>query len=334
MALSMNLLLVFTSLALVPLCFASYGGPSSSGFLYPQFYDHSCPKAQEIVKSVVEKAFYEDRRMAASLLRLHFHDCFVKGCDGSVLLDSSGTIISEKGSNPNRNSARGFEVIDEIKAAIEEECPETVSCADILAIAARDSTVLTGGPNWEVPLGRRDSLGASLSGSNQNIPAPNNTLPTIITKFKLKGLDIVDLVALSGAHTIGDSRCTSFRQRLYNQTGNGLPDPTLDPSYAAELKQRCPKSGGDQNLFVLDCVSPFKFDNFYFKNLIDKKGLLSSDEILFTQSPATMELVKKYAESNELFFDHFAKSMVKMGNITPLTGKRGEIRKICRRVNH
>ena len=66
----------------------------------------------------------------------------MQGCDGSVLLDSSGTIISEKMSNPNRNSARGFKVIDEIKAEVEKECPETVSCADILALAARDSTVL------------------------------------------------------------------------------------------------------------------------------------------------------------------------------------------------
>lgn len=66
----------------------------------------------------------------------------VQGCDASVLLDSSGTIISEKRSNPNRNSARGFEVLDEIKSALERECPHTVSCADIMALAARDSTVL------------------------------------------------------------------------------------------------------------------------------------------------------------------------------------------------
>lgn len=56
----------------------------------------------------------------------------------------------------------------------------------------------TGGPGWIVPLGRRDSRGASVQGSNNDIPAPNNTLPTIITKFKLQGLDIVDLVALLG----------------------------------------------------------------------------------------------------------------------------------------
>jgi peroxidase len=55
-----------------------------------------------------------------------------------------------------------------------------------------------GGPYWDVPLGRRDSLGASISGSNHNIPAPNDTLPTIITKFKLQHLDLIDLVALSG----------------------------------------------------------------------------------------------------------------------------------------
>ncbi|WOL01232.1 peroxidase 72-like [Canna indica] len=314
----------------VSLCF---GNKNSGGYLFPQFYDHSCPRAQEIVRSVVAKAVAREARMAASLVRLHFHDCFVQGCDASLLLDSSGSIVSEKGSNPNKNSARGFEVIDEIKAALEKECPRTVSCADVLALAARDSTVLAGGPNWEVPLGRRDSLGASLSGSNNNIPAPNNTLQTIVTKFKLQGLDIVDLVALSGSHTIGLSRCTSFRQRLYNQTGNGLADSSLDEAYARQLRTRCPRSGGDNNLFPLDLVSPVKFDNYYFKNIVASKGLLNSDQVLFTQSVGTMILVKQYAESNELFFDNFAKAMVKMGNISPHTGVNGEVRKNCRKVN-
>ncbi|XP_076916888.1 peroxidase 72-like [Bidens hawaiensis] len=306
----------------------------AANVLYPQYYDFSCPQANDIVKSIVSKAVAREPRMAASLLRLHFHDCFVKGCDGSILLDNSGTITSEKRSIPNRNSARGFEVIDEIKSAVEKICPQTISCADILALAARDSTVLTGGPSWDVPLGRRDSLGASLSGSNQNIPAPNNTFQTILTKFKLKGLDIVDFVTLSGSHTIGNARCTSFRQRLYNNTGNGQPDFKLETSYAAQLRANCPRTGGDQNLFPLDSGSPTKFDNGYYKNLLALKGLLSSDEILYTQNQETYDLVKLYAKNQDEFFKQFAKSMVKMGNITPLTGNHGEIRKICRRVNN
>ncbi|KAM3285787.1 peroxidase 72 [Capsicum chacoense] len=330
MAQSTSFFVLVALLAFAPICFSF---KSNNGYLYPQYYYKSCPKAQEIVKSVVANAVAKEARMAASLLRLHFHDCFVKGCDASLLLDSRGSIVTEKRSNPNRNSARGFDVIDEIKSALEKECPQTVSCADILALAARDSTVLAGGPNWEVPLGRRDSRSASLSGSNNDIPAPNNTFNTILTKFKRQGLDLVDLVALSGSHTIGNSRCTSFRQRLYNQSGNNKPDSTLDESYAAQLRNRCPRSGGDQNLFSLDFVSPTKFDNSYFKNLLASKGLLNSDQVLATKSQASLALVKQYAENNALFFEQFVKSIVKMGNISPSTGSRGEIRKNCRRIN-
>ncbi|KAH6796753.1 Peroxidase superfamily protein [Perilla frutescens var. hirtella] len=313
-------------LASAPLCFSQNG-------LSPQFYDHSCPRAHEIVKSVIAKAVAKEPRMAASLLRLQFHDCFVQGCDASLLLDSSGGIMSEKRSVPNNNSARGFEVVDAIKSAVEKECPKTVSCADILALAARDSTVLAGGPSWEVPLGRRDSRSSSFSGSNNNIPAPNNTFQTILSKFTQQGLDNVDLVALTGSHTIGNARCTSFRQRLYNQSGNNQPDSTLDKSYAAKLRSGCPQSGGDQNMFPLDFVSPKKFDNSYFKTILSSKGLLNSDEVLVTKNKATRELVKKYADNNQLFFQQFAKSMVKMGNISPLTGSKGEIRKNCRKIN-
>ncbi|CAN1122044.1 Peroxidase 72 [Linum perenne] len=295
-----SLFLVAVSLlALAPSCLC---GKNIGGYLYPQFYDYSCPQAQQIVKSVVAKAVAKEPRMAASLLRLHFHDCFVK------LLDGGSGIVTEKNSNPNRNSARGFEVIDEIKSALEKACPSKVSCADILTLAARDSTVLAGGPSWEVPLGRRDSKSAS----------------TILTKFKLQGLNTVDLVALSGSHTIGNSRCTSFRQRLYNQTGNGQPDYSLDSSYASQLKNRCPRS---------DFQTPFHFDNSYFKNILASKGLLNSDQVLLTKNEASMELVKQYAKNNEMFFQQFAKSMVKMGNISPLTGSKGEIRKNCRKMN-
>lgn len=69
---------------------------------------------------------------------IHFN---LQGCDGSVLLDNSTAMVSEKEARPNVNTLRGFGVIKEIKEALEKECCNTVSCADILAIAARDSVV-------------------------------------------------------------------------------------------------------------------------------------------------------------------------------------------------
>lgn len=106
-------------------------------------------------------------------------------------------------------------------------------------------------------------------------------------------------------------------------------DYTLDQFYASQLRARCPRSGGDQNLFFLDFASPVQFDNSYFENLLSYKGPLNSEQVLVTRNPVSLGLVKKYAESKELFFEQFAKSMVKMGNISPLTGPRGEIRKHC-----
>jgi peroxidase len=64
-----------------------------------------------------------------------------QGCDASVLLDDTKSFVGEKTAIPNNNSIRGFDVVDDIKAKLEEACPGVVSCADILALAARDSTV-------------------------------------------------------------------------------------------------------------------------------------------------------------------------------------------------
>ena len=59
-----------------------------------------------------------------------------------MLLDDSPTLTGEKNAGPNANSVRGFEVIDAIKAQVEASCRATVSCADILALAARDAVNL------------------------------------------------------------------------------------------------------------------------------------------------------------------------------------------------
>ncbi|KAL0299358.1 UNVERIFIED_CONTAM: Peroxidase 4 [Sesamum radiatum] len=249
---------------------------SSSAQLSTNFYSKSCPNLFATVKSVVHSAIQNEARMGASLLRLFFHDCFVNGCDGSILLDDTSSFTGEKGAVPNRNSARGFDVVDQIKAAVEKACPGVVSCADVLAIAARDSVVILGGPDWNVKLGRRDARTASRAAANNGIPPPTSNLNALISRFNALGLSTKDLVALSGSHTIGQARCTSFRARIYNESN-------LDTSLAQTRKGNCPRASGvgDNNLAPLDLQTPTNFDNNYFKNLVSQRGLLHSDQQLF-----------------------------------------------------
>ncbi|KAL5071540.1 hypothetical protein RYX36_022427 [Vicia faba] len=107
-------------------------------------------------------------------------------------------------------------------------------------MASRDAVALTGGPDWEVRLGRLDSLTASQEDSNNIMPSPRANATALITLFKKYNLSVKDLVALSGSHSIGQGRCFSIMFRLYNQSGSGKTDPTIDPHFRAELDKLCP----------------------------------------------------------------------------------------------
>lgn len=82
----------------------------------------------------------------------------------------------------------------------------------------------------------------------------------------------------------------------------------------------------------LDVTTPNKFDNLYYKNLLNQKGLLHSDQILFNGG-STDSLVKTYSQNPKTFSSDFVNAMIKMGDIDPLTGSKGEIRKHCAKVN-
>ncbi|CAM9002484.1 unnamed protein product [Rhodiola kirilowii] len=310
---------------------------SGEELLSVDYYKETCPYAEEIVRREVEIALIRDPRMAASLLRLHFHDCFVLGCDASLLLDDFGDIVSEKLAGPNNNSLRGFEVLDRIKFLLEAACPYTVSCADIIAIAARDSVTLRGGPWWDVWLGRRDSLKASFDGANKFIPSPNSSLEALVSNFAQQGLNVVDLVALSGGHTIGKARCTNFRNRIYNHSLEELHYDYYQRTtvFRRVLGSICPQSGRDNAIAPLDFRTPARFDNYYYRNLLEEKGLLHSDSVLLDEDVGgeVRRLVWKYGEDQDVFFASFAQSMVKMGNINVLVGHEGQIRRNCRFLN-
>ncbi|KAJ4782043.1 Peroxidase [Rhynchospora pubera] len=262
------------------------------GQMNQNYYQKSCPNLQTIVQSVVSQAIGTEARMGASLLRLFFHDCFVQGCDASILLDDTPTFTGEKTAFPNVNSVRGYEL---------------------------------GGPTWNVVLGRKDARTASLSQANSDLPGPGSSLSTLISMFNAKNLSAQDMTVLSGAHTIGQSRCFLFRGHIYNDTN-------INANFAAMRQQTCPFSGNDSNLAPIDVQSPVTFDNAYYVNLVNQKGLFHSDQELFNGGSQD-SLVQQYSTNSTAFSSAFAKSMVRLGDITPLTGQNGEIRLNCRTVN-
>uniref|UniRef100_A0A3B5YTA9 Peroxidase n=1 Tax=Triticum aestivum TaxID=4565 RepID=A0A3B5YTA9_WHEAT len=300
--------------------------------LSSNFYDWTCPGVYNIVQQHVFSAMREELRMGASLLRLHFHDCFVNGCDGSILLDGAD---GEKFALPNMNSVRGYEVIDAIKADLENMCPGVVSCADVVALAAGYGVLFRGGPYYNVLLGRRDGLKANQSGAANGLPSPFEPISSIVKKFADVDLDTKDVVVLSGAHTIGRARCVLFSDRLASTKSSA--NPTLDATMAANLQKLC--TGGDGNqTTTLDVSFADVFDKQYYHNLLNKKGLLSSDQGLFSAdenvvASTTKALVQTYSDDGEQFFSDFGASMVKMGSIPLPAGSAGEIRCNCRVPN-
>lgn len=287
------------------------------------FHHYSCPNLESIIGKHLKKVFKEDIGQAAGLLRLHFHDCFVQGCDGSVLLDGSHSGPSEQEAPPNLSlRKKAFEIIDDLRELVHAKCGRVVSCADITALAARDAVHLSGGPDYEVPLGRRDGLNfATRDATLANLPAPTSNASVILSSLATKNLDATDVVALSGGHTIGISHCSSFSGRLYP-----TEDPTMDQNFAKGLKHTCPPNSN--NTTPQDILTPNLFDNNYYVDLMFRQGLFTSDQDLFSDK-RTREIVKSFALDQELFFEKFVVAMTKMGQLSVSAGRHGEIRANC-----
>ncbi|PIA60434.1 hypothetical protein AQUCO_00300143v1 [Aquilegia coerulea] len=310
------------SIGLVMVLLTTFSLPAALAQLSVSYYASTCPSVFDTVRSATRSVINRDGRMGASILRLFFHDCFVSGCDGGILLSGG-----ERNAPGNIAMVRGYDVIDSIKAQVDRACGRSVvSCADILAISSRDSIVELGGPSYSVPLGRRDTRTPNIAGARSDLPAFFHDLPRIIDIFQRKGFSEREMVALSGAHSIGQAQCSSFRDRIYSNTSN------IDPAFAVSRQATCPRSGGDGNLAPLDPQSPGRFGNNYFQALMNRRGLLNSDQVLFNGG-STDSIVRTYANAASAFSTDFMNAMVKMGNLSPLTGTQGEIRTTCQRVN-
>lgn len=305
----------------------------SQGQLRVGFYDSTCPDAENIVRDVVGEAAASSKDVAPHLLRLHFHDCFVEGCEGSILIQNGPT--AEKGAFGHQG-LQGFDVIEKAKAQLEAVCPGVVSCADIVALAARDAIVLANGPFYQVETGRRDGLVSDKSLAN-NMPDVEDSIQVLKTKFQQKGLTAKDLVVLSAAHTIGTTACFFMTNRLYNFSPNGGSDPSINPQLLPELTSTCPKNGDVNARLPMDRGSGQTFDDQILQNIRSGFAVLRSDASLY-EDEATRSAVDSYFGFlapflGPSFEQDFAAAMIKMGRIQVKTGSQGTIRRVCSAFN-
>ncbi|KAK9665580.1 hypothetical protein RND81_14G120900 [Saponaria officinalis] len=300
----------------------------SQAALDSNYYAQTCPQAESIIAQTVRNATIYDPKVPARILRMFFHDCFIRGCDASILLDSTPENKAEKDGPPNI-SVRAFYVIDDAKAKLEKACLNTVSCADVIAVAARDVVTMSGGPYWRVLKGRKDGR-VSRANDTINLPAPFLNVTGLIQSFAKRGLEVKDLVTLSGGHTLGFSHCSSFLPRLHNFSKVHDTDPSMNSNFASMLKNKCPNptTNGDAGQ-VLDSTAA-QFDNDYYKQLVSGKGVFLSDQSLYIDE-RTREIVESYSQDQNLFFQEFAASMIKLGNVG--VSEVGEVRVNCRRAN-
>ncbi|PWA34719.1 heme peroxidase [Artemisia annua] len=312
------------------LLFLSFFVASSYAQLRQNFYQNTCPNVESIVRSAVAKKFQQTFVTAPGTLRLFFHDCFVRGCDASIFL--SNNLNAEKDHPDDQSLAGdGFDTVIQAKAALDSNpnCRNKVSCADILALATRDVVALTGGPSYKVELGRRDGRISTKASVQHKLPHADFNLDKLNTMFAAHGLSQTDMIALSGAHTLGFSHCGQFSRRIYSKAGI---DKTLNRNYALQLRQMCPLKVDPRIAINMDPTTPRTFDNTYYKNLQQGMGLFSSDQILFTDQ-RSRPTVNLFASNNNAFNQAFVNAMTKLGRVGVLTGNQGEIRRDCNRVN-
>ncbi|GJN28800.1 hypothetical protein PR202_gb16967 [Eleusine coracana subsp. coracana] len=270
------------------------------------FYSRTCPEAENVVRDVVNSEVAANRSIAPGLIRLFFHDCFITGCDASILLDESPAgDVPEKESSANGFTLIGLNTIDVAKSKLESLCPRRVSCADILAFAARDAAVAAGLPtttSW------RAAATASWC-SRARTPSRRRALLHVLSN------------------------------RIYGFSDAADVDPALDPAYAAAgLRQLCPaaearRRPGAAPSINFDAVSGDRLDSSYYAELLARRGLLTSDDAL-VQDPQTREMVEAFARDDALWHRKFAEAMQKVGKLDVILGEgKGQVRKQCRLVN-
>ncbi|CAN8231607.1 unnamed protein product [Cochlearia groenlandica] len=294
------------------------------------YYQKTCPDFSKIVLETVKAKQTQQPRTAAGTLRLFFHDCFMEGCDASILIATNSSNKAERDDVHNQSLPEdAFDVVTRVKTALEKSCPGVVSCADILAQSTRDIVTMVGGPTYEVKLGRKDGFESKALKVPGNIPLVTHKVSDMLSIFQKNGFTLKELVTLSGGHTVGISHCKEFSNRIFGPQ----VDPELDTRFAGILKGLCKDYKTNKtSVAFLDPATPEKFDNMYFKNLKKGLGLLDTDNILFRDN-RTRPFVELYANNQDAFFEDFARAMEKLSMVGVKGEQDGEVRRRCDQSN-
>ncbi|KAK9734562.1 hypothetical protein RND81_04G148500 [Saponaria officinalis] len=296
------------------------------------FYNGRCRNKtldiQAFIEDEVKNQYQIDQTILPAFLRLQFHDCFVIGCDASILINETSAEITA-GANAG---VRGIDFIDALKVKVEAKCPGIVSCADIIAICTKAVLKLGGGPDYPVQTGRRD--GTRSNAQDVDLPSPFDVAQSFAF-FKPKNFTLAEMVTLLGCHTIGIAHCRFFKYRLYNDTSEY--DPNMDENLRQKLMQTCPQNDvASDNEAFLDQSEEIphieKFDISYFSQILSERGLLPIDQAI-GRDPSTNTTVSDFVKDPTSFNTKLAQIMVKLQAVEVLTGVNGNIRKVCSKFN-
>ncbi|KAM0861129.1 hypothetical protein ACQ4PT_046066 [Festuca glaucescens] len=178
----------------------------------------------------------------------------------------------------------------------------------------------SGVPGHLLPLGRKDSLSPATTQQVQTLPGPSFNITELLDTFARRGLNEVDLVALSGAHTIGRASCPSFLNRKDE-----------NDEFVRKLKSNCTRFPAAP-LQDLDVTTPDTFDKNYYLNLQKNMGVLNSDMQL-TLNATISQLVDFFTADQGWFFATFSTSMSNLAHLEGKPDARGEVRRHCYEVN-
>uniref|UniRef100_A0A0D3A179 peroxidase n=1 Tax=Brassica oleracea var. oleracea TaxID=109376 RepID=A0A0D3A179_BRAOL len=255
----------------------------SSAQLRRNFYAGSFPNVEQIVRNALGQKIQQSSITVPVVLRLYFHDCFVNGCDASVMIESTKYNKAEKDHPDNLSlSGDGFDAIVKAKQALDAvpNCRNKVSCADIITIATRDVVNIVGGPWYDVELGRLDGLSSTAASVEGMLPQPTDDVNKLTSHFAKNGLSLDDMI-----HGV-------------------KKDPSINATYLPQLKDLCPKDVDPRKEIFMDPITPGKFDNVYYQNLQQGRGLFKSDQALFTD-PRSKPTVNLWASNGQLYNQAF-----------------------------